>query len=201
MRPKAVVVGDNYTFGAKGAGSVRTLQQYGSQCGCEIIIVPGVSRDGQLVSSSRIRELLLAGNLAAAAKLLGRKFSFQGEVIHGEQRGRLLGFPTANLAIDNRYAMPPNGVYAARAVVEGKVYNALANIGNNPTFADCSHRLEVNLRNFAGDLYGKQLEVVFLAKLRDEQKFPSVESLIEQMRHDAEKAKEIFNLQASPDVI
>lgn len=121
-----------------------------------------------------------------------RPFTVLDRVIHGDKRGRTLGFPTANLAIPDAQVMLPNGVYAATAHYGDRDYAALANIGNNPTFPGCNRRIEVNIQDFSKDIYDKLLEVRFLQKIRDEEKFDSVATLVAQMHRDRERAKEIW---------
>ena len=187
--PRYVVTGPNYTFGAKGKGNQRLLLRAGRDYGFRTEICPAVLKEGRPVSSTRIRSLLDQGNLLEANDFLGYEFTVIDRVIHGDQRGRTLGFPTANLAIPDERVMLPNGVYAARVIYEGKHYDGLANIGNNPTFEGCNRRLEVNIQDFSQDIYDKVLEVRFLARLRDEVKFDGVEQLVRQMRKDKEKAR------------
>ena len=182
--PRYVVTGPNYTFGCKGKGSDRTLLREAQNYGFQAEICPAVLRGGRPVSSTRIRRLILAGDLETAEDFLGRPFTVLGRVIHGDQRGRTIGFPTANLAIPDDRVMLPNGVYAAEVLYEGQHYLGLANIGNNPTFEGCNRRLEVNLQGFHADIYDRLIEVRFRAKLRDEIKFPSVEALVTQMHKD-----------------
>ena len=187
--PRYVVTGPNYTFGAKGKGNQLLLLRAGRDYGFRTEICPAVLKEGRPVSSTRIRSLLDQGNLLEANDFLGYEFTVIDRVIHGDQRGRTLGFPTANLAIPDERVMLPNGVYAARVIYEGKHYDGLANIGNNPTFEGCNRRLEVNIQDFSQDIYDKVLEVRFLARLRDEVKFDGVEQLVRQMRKDKEKAR------------
>ncbi len=190
--PSYVVTGPNFTFGSKGKGTHRMLMRVAEDYVFRAEICPVVMEDGAPVSSTRIRSLLAAGNLALANNFLGYPFTVLGRVIHGDRRGRLLGFPTANLAIPDERVMLPNGVYAAEAVLGQVHYNALANIGTNPTFTGCNRRLEVNLQDFTGDIYDRLLEVRFLGNLRDEKKFASVDELVRQMKRDREKAKKIW---------
>lgn len=187
--PKFVVTGPNYTFGAKGKGTHRLLLRSSHDFGFQTEICPAVLRDGRPVSSTRIRSLIQQGNLPEVNDFLGYPFTVIGQVIHGEARGRTLGFPTANLAIPDARVMLPNGVYASHVLYDGKTYAGLANIGDNPTFPGCNRRIEVNLLDFSGNLYDKFIEVRFLAKLRDEQKFNSVEELVTQMHKDKENAR------------
>lgn len=188
MAPRCVVTGPNYTFGAKGKGNQRLLLREGASYGFATEICPAVLRDGRPVSSTRIRALLDQGNLGEANDFLGYDFTVMDRVIHGDQRGRTLGFPTANLAIPDERVMLPNGVYAARVIYKGQSYDGLANIGDNPTFAGCNRRLEVNIQGFHQDIYDQVIEVRFLAKLRDEVRFDGVDQLVRQMRKDKENA-------------
>lgn len=190
--PRYVVTGPNYTFGAKGKGTQRQLFREGGQYGFQTEVCQAVLRDGRAVSSTRIRALIDQGNLAEASDFLGYPFSVADRVMHGDKRGRTLGFPTANLAIPDTRVMLPNGVYACEAIYDGVSYNGLANIGNNPTFEGCSRRLEVNIRDFQQDIYDKILTVCFLARLREEKKFSGREELIAQMRQDKERARQYW---------
>lgn len=192
LAPRYVVTGPNYTFGAKGKGTQRQLLREGSRYGFQAEVCQAVLRDGRAVSSTRIRALIDRGDLTAASDFLGYPFSVVDRVMHGDKRGRTLGFPTANLAIPDTRVMLPNGVYACEAIYEGISYNGLANIGNNPTFAGCSRRLEVNIRDFHQDIYDKVLTVRFLAKLREEKKFSGKEELIAQMQRDKERARQYW---------
>ena len=193
--PRYVVVGPNYTFGYKGKGTHRMLLRSGQDYGFRAEICPAVLQGGRPVSSTRIRELLAEGNLARVNEFLGRPFTFSGRIIHGDRRGRLLGFPTANLAIADERAMLPNGVYAVRLLLKNEAGEGIANIGTNPTFEGCKRRLEVHIFDFSGDIYDQVLQVQFCEHLRGEQKFPSAEHLVRQMHKDAKKAREIFRLQ------
>lgn len=192
LAPRHVVTGPNFTFGSKGKGTQRMLLRVGSDYGFEAELCSAIQEEGSPVSSTRIRRLLSEGRLTEANLFLGYPFTFVGYVIHGDRRGRTLGFPTANLAIPDARVMLPNGVYAAEAVAEGRTYRALANIGTNPTFPGCNRRMEVNLQDYSGDLYDKLLEVRFLAQLREEKKFASVDELVHQMHRDKETAKKYW---------
>ena len=190
--PRYVVAGPNYTFGRQGKGTDRMLLREAANYGFQAEICPAVLRGGRPVSSTRIRALVAAGDLVTAADFLGHPFTVLGRVIHGDQRGRTIGFPTANFAIMDTQAMLPNGVYAAEVIYAGQSYGGLANIGNNPTFAGCNRRLEVNILDFAGDIYDQLVEVRFRQKLRDEVRFPSAEALVAQMQKDKLQARQLF---------
>jgi len=190
--PKFIVSGPNYTFGYRGKGTTKMLLREGAQYGFQAEIHPAVYLDGRMVSSTQIRKLIAGGDLLLANEYLGRPFTFSGPVIHGDKRGRTLGFPTANLAIGNERAMLPNGVYAAQVILKESDYNALVNVGNNPTFAGCNRRLEAHLLDFQEDIYDAMLQVRFLRKLRDEQEFSSAEALVKQMHLDLNNARSAF---------
>ena len=193
--PCCVVTGPNYTFGSRGKGTHRMLLRDAAAFGFDAEVCPAVMLDGRTVSSTRIRALLQQGKLEEAAACLGRPFTVLDRVIHGERRGRTLGFPTANLAITDAQVMLPNGVYATRVCYEGKAYLGLANIGNNPTFEGCNRRLEVHIEDFSQDIYDRLLEVQFLQKIREEEKFASVEALVHQMHKDRAAARKIWQRQ------
>ncbi len=192
--PAYIVVGPNFSFGHRGKGNPRMLMREGRSYGFKAEIAAAVQWHGRTVSSTRIRELLLAGELEMANEFLGRAFSFGGRVVHGDRRGRLLGFPTANLAIADHRAMLPNGVYAVKVTLRGERYDGIANIGTNPTFAGCNRRLEVHILDFSGDIYDAALQVQFLKKIRDEQKFPSADHLVKQLHADEATARILFNV-------
>ncbi len=197
LAPVYVVTGANFTFGRQGKGNQRLLQRVGADYGFHAEICPTVLADGHPVSSTRIRELLKEGNLELVNSFLGRPFAFAGRVVHGDRRGRTLGFPTANLQIPENRAMLPNGAYAAQVVYQGKSYHGLANIGNNPTFDGCDHRLEVNIRDFHENIYDQLLQVFFLKKLREERKFSSVDHLVQQLHRDREAAEKVWKKSVS----
>ncbi len=149
------------------------------------------------VSSTMVRKCVLEGNLKMAEKLLGRKYEIVGEVVKGRDRGgRLLGFPTANIKMEDKLC-PQTGVYAVEVVVDGRVYEGAANIGYNPTFGDKTLSLETHLFDFSGDLYGKEITVRLIERLRQEKKFSGPQELAEQIARDIERAKEILGKRKS----
>lgn len=190
--PRYLVVGPNYTFGFRGAGDGAFLERYGAQYGFEAMICPPVEVGGEIVSSSRIRKLVAAGELDAANALLGSPLSYAGVVIHGDARGRTIGFPTANVRIADDYVSLPNGVYVISGEVDGEDIRGIANIGCNPTFDGRERRMEVHIFDFDRDIYGRELRIRFLLRLRDEVKFPSIESLVLQIHEDVKKAQATF---------
>ncbi len=190
--PKYIVSGPNYTFGYRGKGNVKMLLREGKIYGFQAEIHPAVYLDGRIVSSTQVRKFLAEGNLTMANEYLGRPFSFSGAVVHGDRRGRLLGFPTANLVIEDSRAMLPNGVYAVKVFLRDSLYDGIANIGTNPTFEGCKRRLETHIIDFDENIYDSVLQVRFLQKLRDEQKFSSAEYLIRQMHSDLKNARNVL---------
>jgi riboflavin kinase/FMN adenylyltransferase len=185
-----VSVGENFRFGHKAAGDHTLLR---SDSRFETRIVPLLEVDGEVVSSSHIRGLVLGGAVEYADRLLGAPFMFSGEVLRGDERGRTLGFPTANLVPRDGYVVPGHGVYACRAQTpDGVVHVAATNVGVRPMFVTGRGELiEAFLVDFNGDLYGSELRVEFLKRLRGERRFESVEALIEQMGRDVEEARAI----------
>ena len=181
-----LVVGENFTYGQRGVGNVCTLAASAQAMGFKLIVRKLVSNNGTIVSSTEIRRLITAGEVQQAAKMLGRSYSISGIVAHGNERGRLLGYPTANLElVDAHVAIPLGGVYAVRAYVDGGVYGGMANIGKNPTFGDVEKpRLETNIFGFSGDIYGKTLTIEFVQRIRGEVKFAGIDALKAQLAQD-----------------
>lgn len=189
---REVFVGHDFAFGKDRAGTIALLEAEGRRLGMAVTVVGAVEWEGETVSSSRIRHALVDGEPERAADLLGRPYSLSGKVVGGYQEGRILGFPTANLAVSSEVLVPAQGVYAVRVKWEGAWYDGVANIGTSPTFEDRPFRLEVHLFDFTGDLYDQTLEVAFLARLREERRFPSVDELTDQIRKDAEEARALL---------
>ena len=184
IAPAYVVTGLNYTFGRFGRGNYRMLLREGTAYGFKAEVCQSFNVDRKIVSSTRIRALIAAGDLHSANELLGRNFTYAGEVVNGDRRGRKLGFPTANLEIADNRAMLPNGAYIVKVKVRGKIFNGIANIGDNPTFKVAKRRLEVFIDNFSENIYGEEIFVSFTEKLRDEKIFASVEDLKAQLNED-----------------
>jgi riboflavin kinase/FMN adenylyltransferase len=180
---KAVVPGFNFAFGYKREGTVVALTSMCRESGIICVPVPPFTVDGEAVSSSRIRRELLAGNVAQAAKLLGRPHRATGTVTVGQRRGMSLGFPTANLA-GVQTLLPRDGVYRVLVHYQDKILQGAANIGPNPTFGEIAPKFEVHLLDFSGDLYGDTLAIDFMQRLRETRKFNAVAQLIEQLHAD-----------------
>jgi len=190
---QSLCVGANFAFGHKRAGDVQLLKSLGAELRFAVHGIAAVSLDGQAVSSTRIREAILAGDLDAASQMMGRAYSLAGRVVPGDRLGRQLGFPTANLDVTG-LALPPNGVYAVHAEAGGKTHRAVLNIGHRPTLENPNPqlRVEAHLLDYQGDLYGQELEVMFVEKLRDEKKFASLAELREEIARDIQQAQAAF---------
>ena len=190
----SIGVGNDFTFGHKRSGNVALLKTLGAELRLAVHGIAAVSLDGQPVSSTRIREAIRAGQFDSASQMLGRGHSLTGQVVKGEQLGRKLGFPTANLDAQG-LVLPPNGVYAVHVHASGKLFRGVLNIGVRPTISPgaASPRVEAHLLDFQGDLYGQELEIRFAGKLRDEEKFPSVDALKDQVARDIEQAGRLFD--------
>lgn len=192
LHVKEVFVGFNYTFGHRGAGTPELMEQLGAQMGFEVQVIAPVVYGGEPISSSLIRKALVEGDIESAYNMLGYHPIIEGVVVEGEHRGATIGFPTANIGIDPLYHLPAKGVYAALAEVGEKVFQCVVNIGNKPTFhAQFPLAIEAHLVNFKGDLYGQTIRLSILAKIRDEQKFSSIDQLVAQIARDREKSLEI----------
>jgi riboflavin kinase/FMN adenylyltransferase len=191
-----VVTGGDFTFGKGAKGNVDLLRTLGGELGLKSRVVEAVSEAGEVVSSSRIRTALRDGDPQEAARLLTRPFAIRGIVEHGDKRGRTIGYPTANVAIDN-YLRPKYGIYAVtgRILATGQLLHGAANIGIRPQFEPPKELLEPYFFDFSGDLYGQEIEVAFHHYLRGEAKFDSLEALIEQMDKDCAEARRLLSSQ------
>ena len=209
MNVRWLMVGEDFRFGAKRAGDVSVLREAGRLHGFSVETMADILTDGDRVSSTAIRNALSQGDLATATRMLGGSYSIVGRVTHGKKLGRTLGFPTANISLaPNARRQKPalSGVFAVRcrlvtrglegvASKTGTVLKGVANLGTNPVVSsENRHHLEVFLFDFSGDLYGKRLEVTFIEKVRDEQKFSSLDVLVTQMHDDVLKAKNILRM-------
>jgi riboflavin kinase/FMN adenylyltransferase len=190
---QSLCVGANFVFGHKRGGNIMLLQKLGGELHFTVHGMAAVALDGQAVSSTRIREAIMVGDFDAASQMLGRSYSVAGTVIQGDRLGHKLGFPTANLDTTG-LVLPPNGVYAVHAVTGGKTYRAALNIGYRPTVQDSKpeRRVEAHLLDFKGELYGQEMELAFVEKLREEKKFASLAELREQIARDIRDAESKF---------
>ena len=190
-RIRAVVVGRDYTSGAQRAGTVSSLTEAAMSRGAVVAVVEPVTVNGVVASSSRIREYILEGRVGAARALLGRPFDLDGVVVKGDGRGRSIGFPTANVDTHGEL-LPASGVYAVRVRTGDRWLGGAANIGTKPTFGGSAVTVEVHLLDWSGDLYGQEVRVEFLERLRAERRFASVSELTAQIRRDVEEARVVL---------
>jgi riboflavin kinase / FMN adenylyltransferase len=191
LRASAVAVGYDFHFGRDRRGTPEFLVQHGRALGLDIAIVAPTRETGEAVSSSAIRKALAAGDIERANRLLGHEWSVLGEVVHGEKRGRELGFPTANMALDPQCALA-HGIYAVRATIDGTVHPGVASYGRRPTFDNGPPLLETYVFDFSDSLYGKTIEVALVGRIRGEEKFASIEALVARMNEDARIAREML---------
>jgi len=190
-----VVTGDDFSFGKGRSGNIETLKTLGGHSGIIAEAVDPVVVNGERVSSGRIRDALVAGDIGRATHLLSRDFAIEGMVQKGDQRGRELGYPTANLALGD-YQRPKYGIYAVRVTLDdGSEYPGVASLGVRPTFEPPQELLEAHLFGFDGDLYGRKIEVALHAYIREEKKFDGIEPLIAHMRDDEAKARHLLALE------
>lgn len=188
-----VAVGANFRFGAKGAGTIRDLEAFGSRFDFAVTAVELLRERGEVISSTRIRRLLEQGAVEDAARLLGRDHSVEGYVVAGAGRGRDLGVPTANLAVEGGVAVPAPAVYVTSTLVSGRPLPSVTSIGTNPTFeSDGRVHVETHLLDFQGGLYGEWLRVVFHRRLRGQRRYAGPEELVTQIRADIEAAEAYF---------
>ncbi len=189
---KAIVIGEDYTFGKNRQGDIHFLKDFSARYGYEVIVagwVPVSHQDMERISSTRVRELVMAGDVEKARQLLGRHYQIRGTVVSGRNRGgRLLGFPTANIHLQDELC-PKTGVYAVTVQSNGSTYKGVANIGYSPTFDDQMFTVEVHLLDFSGDIYGQKIKVNFIGRIRDEKKFENIEQLSRQIQADIQTAR------------
>ena len=190
-----VVVGFNYSFGAQGKGNPELLQALGQKHGFGVSVLQAQTLSGRVISSSSIRKALLQGDIELAKALLGRVPSLSGTVIHGEERGRQLGYPTANILTAEDLLIPKRGVYAVWSILDGQRVYGMMNIGQKPTFHEMYDTIvEVNFFDFQGDLYGREIRVFIEQRLRDERKFNGVQELLSQLAKDCAQAKVVLGI-------
>jgi riboflavin kinase/FMN adenylyltransferase len=196
LSAREVWVGPEFRFGKDRAGDLGTLQALGAEAGFTAGAIEPVHLDGERVSSTRIRRALAAGDFAAAARLLGAPFAIGGRVVRGNRLGRTLGYPTANLRFGGK-TPPLHGIYATRVHgVDVQPWPAVSSFGTRPTVDGIEPLLEAHLFDFDGDLYGRRIDVEFVARLRNEEKFPDLPALVAQMHRDAERARELLSSSA-----
>ena len=189
---KHLIVGDDFRFGCDRSGDFRMLAEFGKNCDFDVQDTKTLEIDNERISSTRVREFLQQADFGRASQLLGRPFSIKGRVVYGQQVGRKLGFPTANVQL-NRYSAPLTGVYAVLVDIDGMSYQGAANVGIRPTVGDLVKPiLEVHLFDFSDDLYGQRIEVEFMHQIRDEAKFTTLDKLVETIRQDVKQIRAWF---------
>jgi riboflavin kinase/FMN adenylyltransferase len=195
FHPHSIVIGYDHHFGHDRQGNIHMLKEYAPVHNYELIEIPAQLIDAAAVSSTRIRKAIKEGRVADAAQMLGRNYSIKGTVVHGNKLGRTIGYPTANIdPLDKEQSIPAIGVYTIQARHKGKVYGAMMSIGYNPTVTDKKEvRIEANIFDFDLDIYGDELEIIFIERLRNEQKFPSLEALIDQLHIDKKDSLSILS--------
>ena len=194
MNAKEVFCGFNYHFGYKGEGDTKMLRILGAKYGFHVNEVKAVSIDGDVVSSTLIRNMIMAGEMEESSKYLGRNYDIGGEVVVGNRLGRTIGFPTSNIMIDESMVTPPNGVYITYCIYNGTKYPSITNVGIKPTIGSFKKNMETHIFNFDKELYGKQIKVEFIKKTRDEVKFRNIEELSAQIAKDCNEAKTYHGL-------
>ncbi|PYK32193.1 MAG: riboflavin biosynthesis protein RibF, partial [Verrucomicrobia bacterium] len=188
---REICVGHEWSFGRNRRGNLQLLKKLGAQFDFNVVGIPPVTVNGEIVSSTTIRRAIEAGDLKKAATMLGREYTILGTVVHGDDLGKKIGFPTANLSAHSEQ-FPPNGVYFAEATLDGVVYPGMVNLGFRPTMSSGGSEriLEVYLLDFNRDIYGKDLELRFVCYLRPEKKFENVDALVRQIERDVQQARE-----------
>lgn len=190
---KKLVIGHDHHFGRNREGSFEHLKEFGPLYGFDVEEIPVQDVDHVAVSSSKIRQALLEGNIKVANEYLGYSYSLSGKVVKGNQRGRSIDYPTANIQIDEgRKLFPAIGVYAVKVIVSGKTYHGMMNIGNRPTIGGSDITLEVNIFDFNSDIYGQSIQVFFIDRVRNEQKFEHLEALKAQLALDKKRVIELL---------
>ncbi len=192
LRMRGIMVGPDFTLGRGREGNINLLRSLGRELEFSVEVIPPFTINDEVVSSTLIRRALAQGDMRKVERLMGRYFYLGGKVITSDRRGRALGFPTANLDIKPQQALPGNGTYATIAQVDGKQFPSATNIGIRPTFGEGEKTVETHLLNYKGDLYGKDMRLEFVQKLRDEQRFPSSEELKVQIEKDVREVEAIL---------
>lgn len=195
LRIKYLAVGDNFRFGKDRKGDFELLKRYENKLDYQVVNTESFMAEGKRVSSSLIREHLSNGDLKKAKTMLGRDYSMSGCVVHGDKKGRTIGFPTANIPI-RRINCAVSGVFAVKVLINNTEYHGVANIGHRPTVGGTRTQIEAHIFNFTNEIYGEFLNITFCKKLRDEKKFDSFDELKNQIMHDSQSAQDYFGIAA-----
>jgi riboflavin kinase/FMN adenylyltransferase len=193
LKMKSLVVGPDFALGHGREGDISTLTHLGEEMGFRVQAIEPTMMMGDVIKSSKTRGLIAQGDVETASRMLGRWYALSGLVVEGDRRGRLLGFPTANLSLDPSVVIPADGIYATWAVVDGRRYQGATCIGLRPTFGVNGRTVETFILDFQGDIYGKRITLEFANRLREEQAFPNVEALVEQMKIDVEQTRDALS--------
>jgi len=188
---RIVVVGHNVSFGHARAGNAEVMRRLGRELGFETVVIGPIERDGIAVSSTEVREMITAGDMRRAAALLGRPHFLRGTVVRGRERGRTIGFPTANIQSLTE-CLPPDGVYTTRVATEEDLFPSITNIGMRPTFGEPERTIEAHIFDFNRDIYGSEVKLEILERIRPERKFESAQALAAQIASDLQRAKQIL---------
>lgn len=194
LSPTHLVLGYDSTLGKNREGNTTRLKEIGAELGYTVEVVSALSDESGVISSTEIRKLIEIGNIAEATRLMGHPYTLHGPVIHGDARGRTINIPTANIAYSHDKMIPANGIYACRAYVDGQQYQAAINIGINPTFTPDKQipNVEAHILDFKREIYGEDVKLEFVARLRNELRFDSVDALLEQIWRDVEQTRNIL---------
>jgi len=193
LRMQGLLIGPDFVLGRNREGDIRTLRQLGQEMDFSVTMVPPLESAGEIVSSTAIRDALTRGDMVKVLQLTGRPFRLHGRVISGAARGVKLGFPTANLSIDPQQALPADCVYATRTHIDNQDYKSMTNIGTCPTFDGTRRTVEVYILDYHDDLYGRELKIDIIKRLRDEKRFDTVQQLVEQMAEDVKQGSVILD--------
>jgi riboflavin kinase / FMN adenylyltransferase len=195
---KTLVIGYDHRFGKNREGSMDDLREMGQVYNFDVQEIPPQDIDDITVSSTKIRNALQEGDVATAAKYLGYNYTINGKVVAGNSLGKKIGFPTANILVEETYKLiPADGVYAVQVDIDGKTYKGMANIGSQPTFENRAHAFEVNIFDFNADIYGRIIKVGFATRIRSEMKFKGIDALTAQLRHDEQTARNVLTIDES----
>ncbi len=193
LKMRGLVIGPDFALGRNREGNADMLRKIGEILDFSVDVVSPVKINGEVVSSTAIRKAIAGGDMKKVVRLMGHPFSLQGHVTSGDRRGSELGFPTANLELDPKHTLPPEGVYATRTYIGGEVYKSMTNIGKRPTFGDNPRSVETFILDYKGNLYGREIKIDIVEKLRGEKKFDTVEELKKQIAEDIKKGKAILD--------
>jgi riboflavin kinase/FMN adenylyltransferase len=197
LRMKGLVIGPDFALGKNREGDTNVLRQLGEEMDFSLTVVPPLTIDGEVASSTAIRQALAEGDMKRAQKLMGRPFRLHGEVVAGYGRGVKLGFPTANVDTGREQALPADGVYTSRAYIDDQAYQAMTNIGINPTFGGNRRLVEVYIMGYDGDLYGRELAIDIIERLRGEIQFENPEELKKQIAEDVKRGKATLEIRGA----